>query len=75
MTNNNYLDWSQEDLIKEIKKLESNKKFGIVWETWKEPEQVVERCKKELPVLKEIKEKGVTKNKNYEFLQQSNDAR
>jgi adenine-specific DNA-methyltransferase len=66
MTNNNYLDWSQEDLIKEIKKLESNKKFGIVWETWKEPEQVVERCKKELPVLKEIKEKGVTKNKNYE---------
>ncbi|MFC2006554.1 site-specific DNA-methyltransferase [Chloroflexota bacterium] len=56
---NDYSDWSKEDLIKKIKTLEKRKKYGLVWDSAREPEQVVLDCQNELPVLKEIKDKEV----------------
>ena len=44
-----------ERLKKEIKK---NKKYGLNWEEKKE--DVAEMCKEKLPVLKEVKSKGIT---------------
>jgi len=53
----NYSDWTNEELIKEIKKIEKRKKYGLVWEIT--PEQVVEQCKEKLPVLIEDKAKEI----------------
>jgi adenine-specific DNA-methyltransferase len=50
-------------LKEENKKLKSRKKYGLVWEEEKEPEQVVLDCKKKLPILKEVKNKGIITNK------------
>lgn len=55
----NYSDWSQKDLIQEIKKLKKRKKYGVVWDEEKNPEKVVLDCKERLPVLKENKGKEV----------------
>ena len=52
-----YSEWSKTQLIKEVKKLEKRKKFGIVWED--KPEDVAKRCKNELPVLEEDTEKEI----------------
>ena len=52
-----YSNLSKEELIKLIRKLESRKKYGLVWE--EEPEDVVIQCSKELPVLEEVKEKNI----------------
>ena len=54
-----YSGWSKEDLIKRVHELEKRKKYGLVWDEEREPEKVVLRCKKELPVLKEVKEKEI----------------
>jgi len=48
-----------ERLKKELKK---RKKYGLVWED--KPEEVVEMCKKKLPVLKEVKDKEIITDKN-----------
>ena len=50
---NGYENWDKKDLIAEIKSLKQRKKFGLVWEN--KPEEVVDRCGKELPVLEEVK--------------------
>ena len=52
----NYSNWSKEELVKRIRELEKRKKYGLVWDEEREPEQVVLQCKKELPVLREVKE-------------------
>ena len=52
-----YSKWSKEELIEEIRKLKRRKKYGIVWE--EKREDVVEDCKKKLPVLKEIEDKSL----------------
>jgi len=54
--------WLVNDLKKEIKQLKARKKYGLVWE--EKPEQVVEQCKKELPVLKEDKTKEIKTDKS-----------
>jgi len=54
-----YSGWSKEELIKRIHELEKRKKYGLVWDEEREPEQVVLQCKKGLPVLKEVKEKEI----------------
>lgn len=46
-----------EDLRQEVKKLKSRKKYGLVWED--KAEDVVERCRAELPILKEVKNKAI----------------
>jgi len=62
MRKNNYQDYTKEDLIKEIERLKKRKKYGLVWENKKE--DVVKQCKKELPVVKEVKNKEIITDKN-----------
>ena len=55
---------TKEELISKIKQLQKEKKlnhnkYGLVWDSEKEPEQVVEQCKKEFPILKNIKSKDI----------------
>jgi adenine-specific DNA-methyltransferase len=64
MAKKDYDNWSKTELVKEIKKLEKRKKYGIVWEEEKEPEQVVLDCQKKLPILKEVKNKAIITDEN-----------
>lgn len=57
MTKKSYTNWTREDLIKEVESLRKRKKYGLVWED--KPEDVVEQCKTELPVLEEVKDKEI----------------
>jgi adenine-specific DNA-methyltransferase len=57
MTKKDYTNWDRKDLIKEIEQLRKRKKYGLVWE--EKPENVVEQCKTELPVLEEVKSKEI----------------
>ena len=50
-------EYSREELIEEIKALKRRKKFGLVWEDKKE--DIVEKCKNEIPVLKEVPELAI----------------
>ena len=63
MPKNDYSTWSKEDLIKKVNALEKRKKYGLVWDSEREPEKVVLDCQKELPVLKEIKKNEIYSNK------------
>jgi len=57
---------SKEKLLAEIERskmeLKKRKKYGLVWE--EKPEEVVEMCKKKLPVLKEVKNKEIITDKD-----------
>jgi adenine-specific DNA-methyltransferase len=64
MPKNDYSSWSKEDLIKKINALEKRKKYGLVWDSAREPEKVVLDCQKELPVLKEDKAKEIITDSN-----------
>ncbi len=58
-----YSQHSREQLIKELHLMREQRKYGLVWED--KPEEVVERCKKEAPILaieKELKIKDENKN-------------
>lgn len=57
MAKKDYTNWNRNDLIKEIDTLKKRKKYGLVWED--KPEDVVEQCKNELPVLEEVKDKEI----------------
>ena len=57
-----YDGWSKEQLITEITRLRKRKKYGLVWEP--KDEDVVEQCKKELPVLKDVASKAIQHDKN-----------
>ncbi len=57
MAKRDYKNWDKNDLIKEIEQLRKRKKYGLVWED--KPENVVEQCKTELPVLEEVKSKEI----------------
>lgn len=59
-----YSTWEKEDLIKKLKALEKRKKYGLVWDSAREPEKVVLDCQNELPVLKEIKDKEIQSGKD-----------
>lgn len=57
-----YNDYNKEELIKLVQQLElelDNKKYGLVWDKEREPEQVVLDCQNNLPILKEVKEKHI----------------
>ena len=64
MPKNDYSSWSKEDLIKKVKALEKRKRYGLVWDSEREPEKVVLDCQKELPVLRELKEKEILSSKD-----------
>jgi adenine-specific DNA-methyltransferase len=51
-------DYSRDELIVLVKDLRKRKKFGLVWEA--KPENVVEQCKRELPVLEEVESRAIT---------------
>ena len=62
MKKNDYQNWSMADLIKEIERLKKHKRYGVVWED--KSEEVAEMCKEKLPVVKELKSKGIITDKN-----------
>jgi adenine-specific DNA-methyltransferase len=62
MSKKDYSSWSKEEMIRELKKLEKRKKYGIVWED--KPEQVAELCKEKLPILAEDKSKYIETDKD-----------
>jgi len=62
MAKKDYTNWDRKELIKEIDQLRKRKKYGLVWED--KPENVVEQCKTELPVLEEVKSKEIITDPN-----------
>ena len=56
-----YSEYSKVQLIKELQILKKQKKYGLVWE--EKAEDVVERCKKEAPILKPVPEMNVSGKK------------
>jgi adenine-specific DNA-methyltransferase len=56
---NGYSELSKNDLLKVIQKLESRKKYGLVWDEERTKEQFEKESENALPVLKEIKGKEI----------------
>lgn len=54
-----YSELNKEELIRIIEKLESRKKYGLVWDEEKTREQFEKDSENALPVLKEIKSKEI----------------
>ena len=54
-----YTSWSQTELIKEIKKLEKRKKYGIIWDEERTKEVFEEEVQEKLPVLKDVTKNGI----------------
>ena len=48
-----------EKLKRQVKTLKDRKKYGLVWEEEKEPEQIVLDCQYKIPILKEVKTKKI----------------
>ena len=62
-----YKNFSKEELIALVEKQDSelaSKKYGLVWDAEREPEQVVLDCENNLPILKRVKGKEVRNNDN-----------
>lgn len=53
-------EMSKDELIRAIQQLKKRKKYGIVWE--EKQEDVVEKCKTDLPVLQEVSERTIQEN-------------
>lgn len=64
MVKESYVDWSKEDLIREIKKLKKRKKYGVVWDEEHTKEKFEQEADGKLPVLKEVKNKEIKTDKN-----------
>lgn len=62
MAKRNYDNWSKEEFIREIHKLEKRKKYGVVWED--KSEKVAELCKEKLPVFVEDRNKEIETDKD-----------
>ena len=61
----NYENLSKEELLKIVEKQEKelkSKKYGLVWDSEREPEQVVLDCENNLPILKRVKTKEIKTN-------------
>lgn len=54
------------ELEQEIENLKNTKKYGLVWDSEKEPEQVVLACQTKLPILKEVKDKKIINNNTWD---------
>jgi adenine-specific DNA-methyltransferase len=59
MPKKDYSNWSKEELVREIKKLEKRKKYGIVWDGEHTKEKFEKEAEGHLPVLKEVKNKEI----------------
>lgn len=58
----NYNSWSKSELIREVKKFEKRKKYGIIWDEDRTKEIFEEEIQKKLPVLKENKNNAIITN-------------
>lgn len=56
---NDYSKLSKEELLKVIEKLESRKKYGLIWDEERTKEQFEKESENALPVLKEVKSKEI----------------
>ncbi len=56
---NDYSKLSKEELLKIVEKLESRKKYGLIWDGERTKEQFEKESENALPVLKEVKSKGI----------------
>ena len=54
-----YSKLSKEELLKVIEKLESRKKYGLIWDEERTKEQFEKESRNALPVLKEVKNKEI----------------
>jgi len=52
-----------EKLKRQVKALKSKKKYGLVWEEGKEPEQIVLDCQYKIPILKGVSTKKIITDK------------
>ncbi len=59
MVKKDYSKLQKDDLLKVIEKLESRKKYGLIWDEEKTKEQFEKESENALPVLKEIKGKEI----------------
>ena len=59
MSKDNYSNFSKEDLIEKLEKLESRKKYGLIWDEEKTKEKFEKDAENALPVLKELKSKEI----------------
>jgi len=59
MAKKDYSKLEKDDLIKIIEKLESRKKYGLIWDEEKTKEQFEKESENALPVLKEVKGKEI----------------
>ena len=64
MRQDDFSDWSKEDLVKEIKKQKKRKKYGIVWDEEKTKEKFDKDSENKLPILKEVKSKEIQTDEN-----------
>lgn len=64
MAKKDYSSLSKDQLIELVEKLDSKRKYGLVWEEDRIQEQVVIECREKLPVLKEVKGKEIVKNED-----------
>jgi len=61
---NNYTDYTREQLLAELKKLNKRKKYGLVWEEEKTKEKFESDAEGKLPVLVEDKKKEIKTDAN-----------
>ncbi len=54
-----YSKLSKEELLKVVEKLESRKKYGLIWDEERTKEQFEKESENALPVLKEVKAKAI----------------
>ena len=64
MKKKDYSKLEKADLLKVIEKLESGKKYGLIWDEAKTKEQFEKESKNAFPVLKEIEDKEIRNNSN-----------
>lgn len=64
MAKKDYSQLAKEDLLKVIEKLESRKKYGLIWDEEKTKEQFEKESENALPVLKEVKGKEIKTDPN-----------
>lgn len=64
MTKKDYSKLEKDELIKIIEKLESHKKYGLVWDEEKTKELFEKKSENALPVLKEVKSKEIKTDPN-----------
>lgn len=54
------------ELEEELENLRNAKKYGLVWDAEKEPEQVVLDCQNKLPILKEVKDRKILSDDSWD---------